>query len=60
MEGDYLALRTMDGRPEMHIFERELTSEDETHKSLDEFIRDQQESPRINFRFAITIPPQDT
>ena len=60
MEGDYSALRAMDGISEMHTYERELPSEDETHKSLDENIKDQQEMPRINFRFAITIPPLDT
>jgi ribosomal-protein-alanine N-acetyltransferase len=60
VEGDYLALREMDSRPEMHTYEREMPSDTETVKSLEEFISNQQEIPRTTFRFAITIPPQDT
>jgi ribosomal-protein-alanine N-acetyltransferase len=60
VERDFQALRDMDSRPEMHTYERELPSEAETHRSLEEFIKNQQEEPRTTFRFAITILPQDT
>jgi RimJ/RimL family protein N-acetyltransferase len=44
----------------MHTYEREFPSEDETRKSLEEYIRNQDEVPRTSYRFAITIPPSDT
>jgi ribosomal-protein-alanine N-acetyltransferase len=58
--GDFTALRDMDSRLEMHTYERDLPAETDTRNSLDEYIRDQSETPRTSFRFAITIPPQDT
>jgi [ribosomal protein S5]-alanine N-acetyltransferase len=60
MQGDFAALRDMESRPEMHTYEREPPSETDTRNSLDEYIRDQSETPRTTFRFAITISPQDT
>jgi [ribosomal protein S5]-alanine N-acetyltransferase len=58
--GDYQALRDLDSRPEMYTYERDLPSEAETRKSLDEFIQNQREEPRITYKFAITIPPNET
>jgi RimJ/RimL family protein N-acetyltransferase len=60
VEGDYQALRDLDSRPEMHTYERDVPGEPETLKSLDEFIKNQQEKPRTTFKFAITIPPHET
>jgi [ribosomal protein S5]-alanine N-acetyltransferase len=60
VEADYQALRDLDSKPEMHTYERELPSEAETHRLLDETIKNQMEEPRITFRFAITIPPHNT
>lgn len=57
MQGDFRALRELDSRPEMHSYERELPGETNTRNSLDEYIRDQSETPRTSFRLAITIPP---
>ena len=59
MQGDFRILREMDSRPEMHIYERELPGETDTRNTLDEYIRDQLQTPRTSFRFAITIPPVD-
>ena len=58
--GDYQALRDLESRPEMHTYERDLPNEAETRKSLDEFIQNQREEPRITYKFAITIPPNET
>jgi ribosomal-protein-alanine N-acetyltransferase len=60
VEGDYLALRDLDSRPELHTYERELPGEAETRNTLDEFIRNQREEPRTTFKFAITIPPNES
>jgi ribosomal-protein-alanine N-acetyltransferase len=59
VETDFQALREMNCRPEMHTYERELPTETETHKSLDEYVKNQFEIPRTIFRFAITIPPSN-
>jgi ribosomal-protein-alanine N-acetyltransferase len=59
-ETDFQAMREMDSRPEMHTYERELPSIEETRKSLEECISHQKEMPRTTFRLAMTIPPQDT
>ncbi len=59
MKQDLHALREMDRRPEMHIYERELPGETDTRNTLDEYIRDQSQTPRTSFRLAITIPPVD-
>jgi len=56
---DYSALRDLDSRPEMHTYERELPDEVTTRHSLDEFLYNQQETPRTTYRFAITILPED-
>jgi RimJ/RimL family protein N-acetyltransferase len=40
-EEDYQALRDMSSRPKMHPYERNLPSEAETRRSLDEFIKNQ-------------------
>jgi ribosomal-protein-alanine N-acetyltransferase len=60
VEGDYLALFDLDSRPEMHTYERELPGEAETRRTLDEYIRNQGEEPRTTYKFAITIPPDET
>ena len=57
---DYQALRDLDSRPEMYTYERDLPSEAETRKSLDEIIQNQREEPRITYKFAVTIPPNET
>jgi RimJ/RimL family protein N-acetyltransferase len=59
VEGDYQALRDMDSRPEMHTYERELPSEEDTRNSLAEYINNKLETPRTTYRFAIAIPPQN-
>jgi RimJ/RimL family protein N-acetyltransferase len=60
VEGDYPALRDMDTRIEFNTYEREVVSEGDTQKSLEESITSQHEIPRTVFRLAITIPPKDT
>ena len=60
VEGDFLALRDLDSRPEMNMYERDLPGEAETRKSLDEFIQNQREEPRITYKLAVTIPPNET
>jgi ribosomal-protein-alanine N-acetyltransferase len=59
-ERDFEALREIDSRPEMHIYERDLPGEADTRSALDEYIKNQLEVPRTTFRFAMTIPPEDT
>jgi RimJ/RimL family protein N-acetyltransferase len=56
---DFIDLREMDLLPELHTFEREMPSEAETQKSLNESISSQSELPRTNYRLAITIPPKN-
>jgi RimJ/RimL family protein N-acetyltransferase len=60
ISGDLTALREMDSKPEMHKFERDVPSEADTQNNLNEYIRNQLEIPRTNFKLAITIPPQDS
>jgi len=60
VEADFQALREMESRPEMHIYERIPPSVEESHRSLETLISNQLEVPRTTFRFAITIPPQNT
>jgi ribosomal-protein-alanine N-acetyltransferase len=60
VDGDYQSLREMDSIPEMYTYERDLPSEAETRKVLDEYIANQQEVQRTTYRFAITIPPHVT
>jgi ribosomal-protein-alanine N-acetyltransferase len=60
VESDYPSLREMDSIPEMYTYERDLPSEAETRKVLDEYIANQQEVQRTTYRFAITIPPHVT
>ncbi len=59
-ESDYQALRSMEIRPEFNLYEREFVAEDETRQSLDESISTQLEIPRMVYRLAITIRPNDT
>jgi ribosomal-protein-alanine N-acetyltransferase len=59
VETDFQALREMDSRPEIHTYERELPSVDETHQSLEECISSQKDAARTTFKLAITIPPQE-
>jgi ribosomal-protein-alanine N-acetyltransferase len=59
VEGDFLAMRDMDARPEFNTYEREFASEADTRKSLDESISTQRDHPRTIFRLAITIPSED-
>lgn len=60
VEGDYPALRELDGYPEVYTYERELPSEEDTRKSLDEYLKSQFETPRTIYRFAICFPPRET
>lgn len=58
-EADILALIEMDSIPEMHTFERELPSVEDTRKKLADILTDQQEVSRKSFIMGITIPPGD-
>ncbi len=59
-ESDFDALRDIDSRPEMHTFEKELPGVEETRQSLDTYIRDALDLPRVHHQLAITIQPADT
>jgi ribosomal-protein-alanine N-acetyltransferase len=56
---DYAALRDMDSREEFNLYERGVTSEDDTRRSLEESISSQIEIPRTMYRLAITVLPVD-
>jgi ribosomal-protein-alanine N-acetyltransferase len=60
MESDYPALREMDCKAEIHTYEREMPSAEETRTKLDEYLKRQQETPRTSFTLAITIHPHDS
>ena len=60
VEDDFLALCELDGFPEMHTFERKPPNVSETRKSLDIYISNALQLPRITYQLAITIPPADT
>ncbi|OGN91648.1 MAG: hypothetical protein A2Y88_12775 [Chloroflexi bacterium RBG_13_48_10] len=58
-QDDFKALRDMEGKPEMHTYERVFPGESDTRQSLEEYLRNQQEVPRTMYRLAITVPPQE-
>jgi ribosomal-protein-alanine N-acetyltransferase len=60
VETDFEAYRDMDAQPEMHTFERKPPSKDESRESLESFINSQREVPRTIYKFAITIPPENS
>jgi ribosomal-protein-alanine N-acetyltransferase len=60
IKADYLALRDMDARVEMHAFERVPPSEDETRETLEAAITNQVDIPRTTYKLAITVPPDNT
>jgi RimJ/RimL family protein N-acetyltransferase len=59
VEQDFVDLRDMDSRAEMHTYEREMPDTDETRRSLETYIHDQCEAPRTTYRLAITILPEN-
>ena len=59
-EADYPALRDMDSHAEMHTFERVPPSESETNETLARAMKNQIENPRTTYKFAVTIPPDNS
>ncbi len=56
---DIEALLAMDAKPEMHTYERDHPSIDETRSKLESYLKEQVEVPRKSFTLGITIPPED-
>jgi ribosomal-protein-alanine N-acetyltransferase len=56
-DSDLQALLDLDAHPEMHIFEREQPSVEETQQKLESYLSDQLEMPRKSYIMGITIPP---
>ncbi len=56
---DFMALREMDSRIEMHTFERELPGVEETRQTLETYLNEAMEVPRTTYRLAITVQPHD-
>ncbi len=57
---DFTQLRELDARPEMHTYEKELPSIEDTRRTLDTYLKEQQEVPRTTYRLVITITSDDS
>jgi len=58
-EVDIQALLDMDAKPEMHKYERDHPSVEDTRNKLESYLKDQLETPRKSFILGVTIPPKD-
>lgn len=58
-ESDFDALWEYQGRPETHIYEKAVPSQESVRQYIHEAEAWAQEQPRTHYRFAVTIRPDD-